>query len=330
MKSIELRNFKGNISKIYNKYGIVVILVGLLVICSIVSPVFMSKANIINLLSQIAVVTIIACGETMLLISGQVDLSGGSVVALTGCMCLGTFKSLVFQSGWGDIPAGLVAIAIAMGIGVVIHLLSGLIVTTFKAPAFIVTLAMMQAARGVVYLYTGAQPIFDVGNISILGQGRIGNLIPYSVLIMIGIIMITWVILKKMRLGRHIYASGGNAEAARASGVNVNRTIIETFMIHGAFIGLAGMLFMARLNSGQPAEAVGLEFSAITAAIIGGTSLNGGVGTVLGTVVGSIIIGVIGNILILKTVQAYIQMIITGVLIMIAVILDIRTKSKKR
>lgn len=321
------RERKGFLS-FYNKFGILFILIGLIIICSFVSPVFLSSANIVNLLSQIAVVTIISCGITLLIIAGQTDLSGGSIVALTGCVCVGTFKKLV-EGGMNDIAAGAAAVLAAMIIGMLVNGLSGFIIAKFRAPAFIVTLAMMQAGRGACYLYTGGLPIYGIGKISIIGQGRIGGVLPISVIIMIGVIIISYVILNRMRLGRHLYAVGGNEEAAKTAGVNVSKTLVKAYLIHGAMIGIAGVLYMTRLNSGQPAEADGLEFDAITAAIIGGASLSGGIGTIPGTVVGSIIIGIIGNILTLKSVQSYYQMVITGTIIVLAVILDIKTKGKK-
>ena len=314
--------------KFYNKYGIAVILLGLLIICSIMSPVFLSQANIVNLLSQIAVVTVITCGITQLIIAGQTDLSGGAIVALTGCICVGTYKNLS-EGGMNGWLAGIVAVLAAVVVGMIVNFLSGVIITEFHAPAFIVTLAMMQAGRGVCYIYTGGTPIYNIGSISKLGQGRIQGILPYSVIIMVLCIIATWVILNRTRLGRYIYAVGGNPEAAKASGISAKKTIIEAYIIHGAFVGLAGALFMTRLNSGQPAEAVGLEFDAITAAVIGGASLSGGVGTIYGSIIGSMIIGVITNILTLKSVQSYYQMIITGLIIVISVILDIVTKGKK-
>ena len=290
--------------KFYKKYGISVILLGLLIICSIMSPVFLSQANIVNLLSQIAVVTVITCGITQLIIAGQTDLSGGAIVALTGCICVGTYKNLS-EGGMNGWLAGIVAVLAAVLVGMIVNFLSGVIITEFHAPAFIVTLAMMQAGRGVCYIYTGGTPIYNIGSISKLGQGRIQGILPYSVIIMVLCIIATWVILNRTRLGRYIYAVGGNPEAAKASGISAKKTIIEAYIIHGAFVGLAGALFMTRLNSGQPAEAVGLEFDAITAAVIGGASLSGGVGTIYGSIIGSMIIGVITNILTLKSVQSY-------------------------
>jgi inositol transport system permease protein len=316
------------IVQIYNKYGIVLIMFLLLLVCSLISPVFLSQANIINLLSQIAVVTIMSCGITMLIIAGQIDLSGGSIVALTGCVCMGTFKFLTATLGWNDWPAALISILLVMIVGMVINCVSGSIIAFFKVPAFIVTLALMQAGRGIGYIYTDGKPIYGIGNIVVLGQGRLWGIIPYSVIIMFAVIFISWFILKRMRLGRYLYAIGGNQEASTAAGLNTKGIIINVFMIHGAFVGIAGVLFMTRINSGQPAEAAGLEFDAITAAVIGGASLSGGEGGIVGTIIGSIIIGVIFYILTLKFVQSYFQMIITGSIIVLAVILDIMTKGK--
>ena len=314
--------------RLYNKFGIEIILAVLLVICAMTSPVFLTQANIVNLLSQIAVVTIITCGMTMLIIAGQTDLSGGAIVALTGCVCVGTYKDLA-ESGMSGILAAVIAVGVAIIVGIIINVIAGIVVAKFNAPAFIVTLATMKVGRGICYIYTEGVPIYDIGNISKLGQGRIGGILPYSVIIMVICIVASWFILMKMRLGRHIYAVGGNVEAAKASGISSGSTIIKAYIIHGIFIGIAGALFMTRINSGQPAEANGLEFDAITAAVIGGASLAGGVGGMSGSIIGSIIIGVITNILTLKSVQSYYQMIITGVIIVVAVILNILTKEKK-
>ena len=319
---------KDSILSFYNKYGTAVILLGLMIACTIISPVFLSQANIVNLLSQIAVVTILTCGLTLLIIAGQTDLSGGAIVALTGCVCVGTYKNLS-EGGMAMVTAGLIAVAAAIVVGVIVNGLSGAIITQFGAPAFIVTLAMMKAGRGICYLYTNGTPIYNIGSISKLGQGRIKGILPYSVLIMFLCIIITLFVLKRMRLGRHIYAVGGNQEASKASGISPKWTIIKAYLIHGVFVGIAGALFMTRLNSGQPAEAEGLEFDAITAAVIGGASLSGGQGSIYGSIIGSVIIGIIKNILTLKSVQSYYQMIITGLIIMAAVILDIITKGKK-
>ena len=324
------RQGRERILALYNKYGILVILIALLAICCMLTSNFYKLSNIVNMLSQMASVTVLTCGITMLIIAGQTDLAGGSVVALTGCVAVGSYKRIMESTGMNVVAAILIAIVIAMLVGMLCNLLVGLVIAKFKAPAFIVTLAMMQAARGAVYLYTTGKPIYSIGEISILGQGKIANVLPYSILIMFLIIVISWFVLMRTRLGRHLYAIGGNEEAAVASGVDRAKTIVKVYLVHGAIVGISGVLFMCRLNCGQPSEAVGLEFDAITAAIIGGASLSGGQGSMFGSLIGAIIIQVITNILQLKFVQSYWQMIITGLIIVLAVILDIVTKGTKK
>ncbi|HOX32216.1 MAG TPA: ABC transporter permease [Spirochaetales bacterium] len=329
MPDIAQRTGKGraDLKALYNKYGIFCVMLLILATASGISPAFLTRTNIINVLTQISVVTIVACGITMLIIEGMTDLSAGSVVALAGCLCVGTNKALA-AGGMGAAPAFALALGCAVLVGVAVNLAGALIIARYDAPPFIVTLAAMQVARGLVYIYTNGQQIYDIGRIAAIGQGRIG-MVPYSVLIMAAILAASWVILRKTRFGRYIYAIGGNKAAAVASGIKVNPVIVKTFAIHGVFVGVAGVLYMTRLNSGQPAEGVGLEFDAITAAIIGGTSMAGGLGTIAGTICGSVIIGVVNNILNLLFVQAYYQQIIKGLIIVLAVILDIKTKGKR-
>lgn len=321
---------KTRILNFYNKYGILVIMIALLVICCILTSNFYKVANIINILMQMASVMVLACGITMLIISGNTDLAGGSCVALTGCIGVGTFKSLTESGNVNVVIAFMVALLASIAVGMLCNLCVGVVIAKFRAPAFIVTLAMMKIARGAVYLYTQGKPIYNIGSISVIGQGKIGNFLPYSILIMLCAIIFASFILIKTRLGRHLYALGGNEDAAIASGVNRGKTIVKVYLVHGALVGLSGLLFMTRLNCGQPNEADGLEFDAITGAIIGGTSMAGGQGTILGTLIGVIIIQVIKNILQLKFVQSYWQMIITGLIIVLAVILDIVTKGSKK
>ena len=318
------------IAAVYNKVGIFSILILLVVVCAFISPVFLSKTNIINLLTQTAVVTIVACGITMLMISGNTDLSAGSMVAFTGCLILGTYKQLTESYGFNPFLGTLSALAVGIAASIALYLFAAFIMTRYNVPAFIVTLAVSQSARGLVFIYTDGQVINTIGDIVVIGQGKIFNFLPWPAVVMIIIALITWVILSKTRMGKYLYAIGGNVEAARAAGINQKRTVINSYIIHAVFVALAGALFMARMNSAQPSAAVGLEFSAITAAIIGGTSLAGGIGTATGTIIGSLIIGIIGNVLTLKSVQSYFQMIITGLIIVLAVVIDIKTKGGKR
>ena len=315
---------KISLTEIYNKFGTLAILVVLIIICSFLSSVFLSQINIINLLVQTAVVTIIACGITLLVITGNTDLSAGSMVALAGCIAVGTFKNMT-EAGSGVILSGAAGIGLALLASLALYGLSGIIITRYRAPAFIVTLAVSTGARGLALMYTKARVIVPIGSIANIGFGRVG-FVPIPVIAMVIIAIITWIILKQTRLGKYLYAIGGNREAATAAGINTNAVIIQAYLIYAVFVTIAGVIFMARLNSGQPSEAVGLEFKAITAAIIGGTSLAGGIGTVTGTIIGSMIIGIISNILTLLHVQSYYQQIITGVVIVLAVVIDIKTK----
>jgi inositol transport system permease protein len=235
---------------------------------------------------------------------------------------------MLIAIGVGDIPAGIISVLVAIVIGVAMNEVGAGIIARYSAPPFIVTLAIMQVARGLVFIYTNGQQIYNIGQISVIGQKGIG-FIPYSVLVMIIVIGVSWTILRRTRFGRYLYATGGNRDAAVASGIKILPITLKTYAIHGAFVGIAGVLYMTRINSGQPAEAVGLEFDAITAAIIGGTSLAGGIGTIAGTICGSVIIGVINNILNLMFVQSYYQQVIKGIIIVSSVILDIKTKSKR-
>lgn len=317
------------IANIYNKVGVLAILIILIIACSFISPVFLSKTNIINLLTQIAVVTIMACGITMLIICGNTDLSAGSMVALTGCVILGTYKKFTQVGTMSPVPGAICAMLIGIFISVVMYFLTACVLTKFHIPAFIVTLALNKVARGAVFIYTDGKVINTIGEIVVIGQGKLLNFLPWPAVVMIIIAIITWIILSKTRFGKYMYALGGNAEAARAAGINESRVVITSYVVHGIFVAIAGALFMARMNSAQPSAAEGKEFDAITAAIIGGASLSGGTGTATGTIIGSMITGIITNILTLTSVQSYWQMIITGLIIVAAVIIDTKTKGGK-
>ncbi len=316
--------------ELYSRVGIVLVMAAFIIIFALMSPVFLSKANIFNVLTQASVVTIIGCGITLLIITGNTDLSAGSMVALGGCISMGTFKNLTQNSGMGDLPATLLSILLGILTCIAMYGMAALIITKLRAPAFIVTLAVSTAARGLALMYTRARVIKQIGNIVILGQGKLFGLVPYPILFMIVFVIITWVLLSRTRMGRYLYAVGGNMESAKAAGINVDRAVIKAYLFHALCVGIAGTLFMARLNSAQPAEGVGLEFDAITGAIIGGASLAGGLGSSTGTVVGCMVITMIANILTLLRVQSYYQQIITGLIIVAAVVVDVLTKGGRR
>ncbi len=304
---------------IFSEYNFLIILLGMIIISSILSPAFLSTRNILNVLRQMSITTIIAFGVTLIIIAGMIDLSTGSVAALTGV--LGTSVYVMTGSVWLGVIAGLIS-------GAATGLASGFLITKFDLPPFIVTLAMMTGARGLALLYTGGMPIINIGDFTILGQGVLFN-IPIPILLMFLVFIVIMIVLRRTRLGRYTYAIGGNEVAAIASGVNVKRIKIILFIISGVCTGLAGIILMSRINSGQPAAGLQYELDAITAAVIGGASLSGGIGTVVGTLVGGLIVAILNNILNLTNVSPYWQQILKGVVIVISVIMDMKTKAHK-
>lgn len=301
------------------KYSIFLILIVLFIICTFANPNFLTPTNLTNISRQLAVTTILAFGQTILIISGMLDLSQGSVLALSGVFAVSTYKntnSLLF------------AVIVGIVTGLVANILNAVMVSTFKAPPFIATLAMLTMARGVALLYTKGQNILQLGDFIVFGQGSVG-VIPIPIIFLIIIAIITWYVLRHTRVGRSFYAVGGNEEASVASGINVRRVKYTAYMINGVFVGIAGILFMSRVNAGLPNGAVGYEFTALTAAIIGGTSFSGGIGTATGTLAGAFIVGFLDNIMNLTSVDSYMQQIVRGAIIALAVIYDIQSKNRR-
>ena len=302
-----------------NKYSIYMILAVLFLICTFANPNFLSVTNMTNISTQLAVTTILAFGATILIISGNLDLSAGSVLALSGVFAVMAYKA-----------TGSLAVSVVTGMltGVVCNIINAVMISTFKAPPFIATLAMMAMARGVALQVTAGQNILQLGDFVVLGQGKLG-IVPIPVLFLIAIGILTWYLLNHTRFGRSLYAVGGNEEASVASGINVHKVKYTAFIINGIFVGLAGVLFMSRVNAGLPNGAVGYEFTALTAAVIGGTSFSGGIGTAGGTLAGAFIVGFLDNIMNLTGVGSYIQQIIRGAIIALAVIYDIQSKNRR-
>lgn len=303
-----------------SKYMSIMILAGMMVISAILDSTFLTGQNLVNILRQISVVTILAFGETMLIIAGQLDLSVGTNAAMSG-----TFACIVFIST-GSLP---VAVLTGMILGAVVGVVNGIVVTKFDAPPFIVTLAMQQITLGIIFLYTNGQNVYKIGDFRILGQGSIG-VIPIPIIIMLMICALVWVILRKMKFGRYLYAIGGNQSAAVASGIKVKSVLMRAYILSGLLAGLGGVILMSRLNAGLPASGTGMETDALMATIIGGTSFTGGIGTAFGTLIGACVIGVLNNIMTLIGMQAYVQQILKGTLIICAVVIDIYSKKNKR
>ncbi|MBO7710072.1 MAG: ABC transporter permease [Lachnospiraceae bacterium] len=312
-----MRNTK--LSAFLQRFSIFIVLIVMFLACSLLSPYFMTPNNLMNVARQLCVGILLAYAEMILIVSGFLDLSIGSVLALAGVLSVSCFKST---------HSMLLSLLVAFAVGIACNLVNALFVAQFDVPAFIATLGMQQVARGIALYYTGGANILQLGKFVKLGQGMLGPF-PIPVLIVLFITVIVWYLFNHTRYGRNLYAIGGNRKAAEASGINAKKNICISYMIVGVLAGLAGAIFMARNNSGIPNGAVGYEMTGLTAAIVGGTSFSGGVGTVMGTVAGAFIIGFLENIMNLIGVNSYIQSIIEGAIIVLAVAFDIRSKNRK-
>ena len=315
-----MKKQKLSASELYRKYGIVLIMIILFVISAVINRNFLKPQNLLNILKQISVVTIIACGETMLIVSGMIDLSAGFLCTTAACFSAGLLAAT------GNMPA---AVLLGILIGSVCGWINGFLVTYFKLQPFIATLAMTNVLQGIVQIYTNGQTIGGVEKARWLGQGNVLGL-PVPVIIMFVMVALIAILMKKTKFGTSIYAIGGSENAAIASGINTGRTKRLIFTLSGALVGLSGVVLMARLMAGMPSVGEGYEFDAITAVVVGGTSFLGGIGTVTGALVGSVIVGLINNILNLLHVSTQYQLIVKGVLIAVAVIIDIKTKERKK
>jgi inositol transport system permease protein len=282
---------------------------------------FFTQANLTNVLRQITVVTILALGATFVIILGHINVAYGSEIALTGCAACAVMLAT------GSVMLSVFA-ALTLGFG--IGCINGYIITKFRIPAFIMTLAVTTVARGSALLFTGGAPITGMDQkFLVIGQGNAGFM-PISVLILIVLFIITWVLLNKTVFGRHVYAVGGNENAAVASGIKSKLVVMKAFILDGLLTSIAGVVLMSRINSGQPAAGVSYEFDAITAVVVGGTSLSGGSGSIVGTIIGAVIVGIINNVQNLLNVNTYWQQIVKGLIILFAVILDIISKNRAR
>jgi inositol transport system permease protein len=316
----ESTNFKlSRISVFLGRYSIFVILISVFIISALLNRNFISANNLSNILKQNSVVTILAFGETMLIIAGLIDLSSGAVLAIAGVFAVTVVKIT------GNIWLGF---AVGIMTGILFNFISGILVSFYKTPPFIATLAVTTIARGMALLFTAGQNIYQIGNFVVFGQGSLFY-VPIPIIIMILMLGLTWYILNNSRFGRSLYAIGGNEEAASASGINAPRTKFWCYILNGFLVGLAGIIFTSRVNGGFPAGAQGYEFDALTAAIIGGTSFSGGLGTAAGTLAGAFIVGILNNIMNLLGINSYLQQIIRGIIIALAVIMDIQAKNKR-
>lgn len=308
------RSFAGHqFSLVVERYGIVFVLIPLVVLFGILNPAFLSVANILNVLRQISIFGIMAVGMTMVIMCAQIDLSIGAIVAVSGVV-----GAMVAKSG-GHIALSLLA---GCAVGLICGLVNGYLTVTFTVPSLLITLGSMTAIRGAGFLITGGRPVWGMDpDYKWLGGGFVLG-IPVPIIIMIIVYIVGWFVMSQTTFGRYIYSTGGNLEAAKLSGINTNSVTMWALGICGFLAGLSGVVWSSRLFSGQPIVGQGYELQVIAATVLGGISLMGGQGEILATLGGALIIGILHNGLNLLGVSPYWQMVVTGCVIILAVILD--------
>ena len=308
INSKKLRSMLGN-------YGIIAVLVLLIIIFSCLSDRFLMLNNIMNILRQVSIVGIISVGMTFVMLTGGIDLSCGSVV---GASAVGA-SLLMTKVAMHPVPACM----IMMVFGVLLGLANATFITLMKVPPFIATLGMMTSVRGIAYIITGGLPVYGFNrSFTVLGQGYVLQVIPIPVIVMFVVFAFGIVFLGKTRIGRHIYGVGGNEEAARLSGVNVTKIKYIVYGIAGFMSSLAGVVLLARVNSGQPNAGESYEMDVITSVVLGGVSMSGGQGRLALVIVGTLIMGILTNGMTMLTINEYVQRLIKGLVLIGAVALD--------
>lgn len=313
-------------AKIYFKENLGII-VAFLVLCLFLavnpttSTSFLTQKNVFNVLRQISTNLYLACGMTMVIILGGIDLSVGSIIAFSGCVAAGCVSRY-------NLPLG-VALAAGVLVGLIVGMFNGWVIAKTTIPPFIVTLATMNVAKGLAYVYTGGSPVRVVTKEwQFVGAGYIGP-VPTPVVLLAIVLVVTAIIMNKTKLGRHMYAVGGNAQAAEFSGISVAKVKFLVHTYSGIMAGLAGIVLASRMYSGQPTAGDGAEMDAIAAVVVGGTSMAGGSGKIGGTIIGGLIIGVLNNGLNLMNVNSFWQYVVKGCVILLAVYIDWFRNTKK-
>lgn len=300
------------------------ILVAFIILCvglSIATPAFFTKDNILNVLRQVATNSNLAIGLTMVIIIGGIDLSVGAILAFSGLLCA-SFISDGMNLG--------LAVLLAFTLGALFGLLNGLIIAYTNMPPFVVTLATQNIARGIVNVYANGQPISARNPVfNFLGVGYFLG-IPLPVIYSFVLLAVMILILGRSKFGRQLYAVGGNEEAARFSGINIKKVKIIVYTLCGALASFSGIILAARMYSGQPTAGDGFELDAIAASVLGGVSFSGGVGKLGGTIIGVLVLGVLTNGLNLLNINSFWQYIIKGIIILLAVYLDILKKRREK
>ncbi len=326
MESVNIKRGinKDFITKKASEYAIILVFLLFCIILSFISPYFLTGQNILNVFRQVSINGLLSIGMTFVILTGGIDLSVGSVLAFGGVLG----ASLASSSFGGNVaPAGVSYLVALLG-GVVLGAATGGIIAKWKVAPFVVSLGMMSIARGLTYIYTNGMPVPKIDkSFLFIGKGDILGL-PMPVIVFIAVFVIAWITLYKTRFGRYIYAVGGSEKSAKISGINTRLIIFSVYVISGFLSALAGVILTARTTAGLPQAGTSYELDAIAAVVIGGTSLSGGQGSLVGTVFGVLIIGVINNGLDILGVSSYYQQVVKGVIIIAAVLLDSFRKVK--
>ncbi|WP_438821612.1 ABC transporter permease [Larkinella terrae] len=302
------------------RYGIFIAFILVCVVLSVVTPKFLTVSNLLIVVTQVSINALLAFGVTFVILTGGIDLSIGSTVAVTSVVAA--------MFAHPDSYPVIVPILTGLAAGLLLGAFNGLVITKSKVPPFIVTLGTMTIGRGLALILSKGRPISNLSDsFNFIGGGQLAG-IPTPIIILIVFFIICSVVLKKTVLGRYMYAVGGNEPAAKASGIQLNKVKMVVYTLCGGLAALAGILLTSRITTGQPNAGVGFELDAIAAAIIGGTSTTGGTGTMTGTLIGALLIGVISNGLDLMNVTSYYQQVVMGIIIIGAVVLDSLNQNK--
>lgn len=309
-----------DISKYLSKYSLFIILIVMMIICGFANENFLTPSNLMNVAKQQTVNILLALGAMLLISAGCLDLAAGSNLALASVIALYAYKA---------VPSVLVTFLVAIGVAIVCNMVSGAMVTAFNTPPFIATLSVQLMARGMALYITQGQNQSGLGeDLAAVGQEST-FCIPNSVYIVVVFILIVVYITKQTKLGRSVFAVGGNEEAANASGINVKAIKMKVYALNGILTGVAATIWMSRVNSAMPNGGLNYEFDAMIATIVGGTSFSGGVGSAVGTVVGAFIVGFLNNIMNLMGIDSYLQQVVRGIIIGGAVIWDLYFKNRR-
>ena len=315
------------VGEFLRRYLIVVILFGLIgLLSALTDGMFLQTQNLINVVRQTSVIALLGIGLTIVIISTGIDLSVGSVLALSAVVSTSLAQepdatNLMYPGL--DVPV-IVAVLAGLGIGALCGFINGSLIAVFRIAPFIATLGMFTAARGAALIYSDGRPISKLDpSFNWIGQGAILG-IPVPIFLLIVVAVAAHIMLTRTRFGRYVYAIGGNEQAARVSGIAISRVKIGIYTISGLLAGLGGLILAGRIGSGNPTLGTGIELDAITAAVIGGASFAGGIGTVWGAVVGALIIGSLNTGLDIMNVSPFAQQVVKGVIIVVAIIIDER------